>query len=149
MIHVGLALLAVLLAWSTKQARPVAILYASIQGLFWLIRSPAAEYGDSWFVMVAAVEAATAISLIGINTMPAKFVRWVSWSAVAINLASLPHWSPVYHVYEYLIPCSEFARAACIIIFTNHVWQPLSGWYGRRQASKDSTWLANWIPDLR
>lgn len=142
MIHICLCLMAILLAWRAEQARPVAILYGSIQGLFWLIREQAAAYGDSWFVLVAAVEAATAISLIGINTMPAKFVRWVSWSAVGINLATIPHWSPLYSIYPYLIPCSEYARAACIIVFSTPVWLPLQAWYNRRQADKDSTWLA-------
>lgn len=149
MIHIGLCLLAVLLAWRTEQARPVALLYGGIQGLFWLIRSPAAEYGDAWFILVASVEAATAISLIGIDTMPAKFVRWASWSAVCINLATLPHWSPLYGVYPYLIPCSEYARVACIIVFSNPIWAPLQGWYDRRQAKKDTTWLARWTPEPR
>lgn len=149
MIHIALCLLAVLMAWRTPKVREIAILYASIQGFFWLIRSPAAEYGDSWFILVAAVEAATAISLIGMDGNPAKFVRWVSWSAVGINLGTIPHWSPLYDIYPYIIPCSEYARVACIIVFTNTVWAPLSGWYSRRQASKESTWLANWIPAPR
>lgn len=152
MIHVTLCLLSVVLAWSPfgrsflpehqKAVRAVALLYGSVQGFFFFTRAPAAHYGESWWLLVAAVETITALSMAGINHWSARWVARVSWSAAAINLACIPLSSPVYAAYPGLVICSEIARASCIIVASGPIWGLLLRWHKRRESRKESTWLA-------
>lgn len=123
----------------------IAALYIATQGFFWLVRKDADYYGESWWYLVAAVELITALSMLGIKHWAARWIMWVSLSAVAINLGCTSKTSFLFDYYEYIIPCSEYARALAIIIASNIVWQPLSQWYLSRQNRKRETWLAQTI----
>lgn len=144
MIHIALCLLAAALSIRTPGVRVVAILYAIIQGAFWALREPAKEYGQDWYLIAAAVELLTVLAIFRNKSDPAAFVRWVSVAAAGMNLVTYRYAYHLHDSYPYFIVCSEYARVACIITFSNPIWSPLLGWYSRRQAKKDTTWLANW-----
>lgn len=140
MIHAALCILAIALAWRTPQVKSIAILYGAIQICFWLIRNPAESYGESWWWLCIAIELITIWSLRGSDHGAAKWIIRFSWSAIIINLVCTPKDSPIYHLYDYLIPCSEYARALCIIIASNPIWSKITRWHDTRK--KDYTWLA-------
>lgn len=147
MIHITLCIIGVLLAWigrkSSQTVLIIALLYTAVQGSFWYFRDPAEYYGERWWYLAGAVEAATLASLYFIKHWCSLWVRWATLSATALNIACIPLNSPFYDVYDYLMPCSEIARASCIIVASGPIWHRLRHWYDRRQSDKDlMTWLA-------